>query len=114
MGRIIWTEDAKRSKTDGTYEYYYTPELKEGVRGKIASIALVAPNIASGNVGGIGIFDGARYFPVRWKRFTGNQKQIYAHGCFPIIAGESVYAKITGTAVDADVGLTALGFSKRV
>lgn len=114
MGRILWTEDRKRSKTDGTYEYYYTPELKEGARGKITNISLIAPNAAAGDLLEIGIFDGVRYFALAQGAATANVVALDKDGCFPIIPGESVYAKITGAAVDSDVGLTATGFFKRV
>ena len=114
MSRIIWTEDSKRSKTEGGYEYYYTPELKEGLRGKVTNISLIAPNAADNDLQEIGIFDGTRYYPLTQGVAGAVLKALDKDGCFPIIAGESIYGKISGTTVDADVKFTVLGYTKKV
>lgn len=103
--------DLKRRDTDGTYEYYYTEPVIDGYEGELRNISLKAPNVAQGNIGEIGIYRMKQYWPLEYSHTINDDGGIAIQGNIPIYGGERVYAKITGTAVDADVELNAIGYS---
>jgi len=102
-------QDEREDKTDGIYEYYYTEKYDHDGAGHLKHIGLKIPNVTDTDVVEVGIYDGATYFPIRYKSHQQYQEKYGWVIDNHIRKGEKVYAKITGTAVDADVFLWAAG-----
>lgn len=101
------------SEVKGSYEYYYSKQLKENEYVKVTSICGVIPGQGDTNEAEIGIFDGAKYMAVKYKKPATADLTIEAYGEFWMAPMDRVYLKITGAAIDATVRLHARGLSCR-
>ena len=103
--------DLTRSRTDGTWEFYYSEVLGDGLEGEIRNICMKAPNASQNDDGEIGIYRMKQYSPLDYQTDLGSHDCLRIGGLFPIYGGERVYAKIAGSAVDDDVELNVVGYS---
>jgi len=103
--------DRPRSETDGTDEFYFTEVLGDGLEGELRNVCLKAPNAGNTDDGEIGIYRMRQYWPLDFSTAVGARDSMRIGGRIPIYGGERVYAKITGTAVDGDVVLNAIGYA---
>lgn len=99
------------SEVKGSYEYYYSKQLKVKEFAKVTSICGVMPAQSGGDEAEIGIFDGAKYMAVKYKKPATADLTIEAYGDFWMAPRDRVYLKITGAAVDPTVRLHARGLS---
>lgn len=103
--------DSTKSETDGTDEFYYTQAVEDGFEGEVFNICLKAPNAGNTHDGEIGIHRMREFTPLDYTTALGDRDGMRIGGHFPVHSGERIYAKITGTEVDGDVELTAVGYA---
>jgi len=103
--------ESSKSVTDGTYEYYYSEALGDGLEGELRNVCLKAPSATGTDVGEVGIYRMNQHMPLLYRADFFTPKGLQLGAKVPVYGGERIYAKITGTAVDGDVELEAVGYS---
>jgi len=99
--------DGNKSKTDGSYEYYYTYSLPTKFEGRVKNIALKFPNAVSGDEIEIFLKSGNKNLLISY-----NKQDKWGYGrtisCnIDIHENEVIGLKLTGSAVDSDVDIIA-------